>query len=206
MSSCPRTTSESASICAASALSSTTRIRSPAVAGRRACRRGVRRGSSGSPASAASGRRIANVAPRPLPSLCASTVPPCASTRLFTMARPSPSPPSERSISWRSCANRSKMRGSISGAIPPPLSDTVTRARDGLAVGRRRDHAACGRCTSPRWSSRLATTWQARARRRRPPDPAGRRTVSACRRLLDRRARHLDRLGDDVGEVDAARA
>ena len=46
-----------------------------------------------------SGRRMVNSAPRPFPSLFATTDPPCASTRLRTIARPRPNPPADRSIS-----------------------------------------------------------------------------------------------------------
>src|SRR5262249_1573793 len=51
----------------------------------------------------------------------ASTVPPCACTMLFTMARPSPDPPRAPST----CQYRSKTCGSASGAMPTPVSVTT---------------------------------------------------------------------------------
>ena len=65
--------------------------------------------------SATAGRRTTNSLPFPGPSLRADTEPPCSSTRLRTIVRPRPSPPCDRSSACRSCTNRSKMCGSISG-------------------------------------------------------------------------------------------
>ena len=65
-----------------------------------------------------------NSLPVPGPSLRAETDPPCSSTRLRTIVRPMPRPPCERSSACRSCTNRSKMCGSISGAMPIPVSRT----------------------------------------------------------------------------------
>ncbi len=55
-------------------------------------------GRPGTSAGSAIGSRIRNVAPRPSPSLAASTLPPCRSTMCLAMARPRPRPPCERVI------------------------------------------------------------------------------------------------------------
>ena len=127
---CPRACRESASNRAASGLSSTTRTRSPGTAEETGAGTATEPVPNSRAGRAANGSRMLNRAPRFLPSLCASTLPPCARIKLFTIANPKPSPPSERSISWRSCANRSKMRGSMSGAIPRPVSITLNTAWD----------------------------------------------------------------------------
>jgi len=67
---------------------------------------------------AASGSRTANSLPRLRPSLCAVTDPPCSSTRLLTSVRPMPRPPCARSRDDSACTNISKIRSSISGAMP----------------------------------------------------------------------------------------
>jgi hypothetical protein len=56
-----------------------------------------------------------NLAPRPIPSLAASIVPPCCSTRFFTIARPSPGPVAGE-IS--PCRNGSNTCGRKSGWMP----------------------------------------------------------------------------------------
>ena len=65
-----------------------------------------------------------NSAPRPSPSLRASTRPPCISTSRFTSVSPMPRPPSARSSVRSACVNRSKTCGSRFGAIPSPVSRT----------------------------------------------------------------------------------
>src|SRR5262249_7157760 len=64
---------------------------------------GAAPGTSAPPACC--GSRTVKVAPRSLPSLWASTVPPCSSTNPLAIARPSPSPPVLRSRPWSACVN-----------------------------------------------------------------------------------------------------
>src|ERR1022692_4641317 len=66
---------------------------------------------------------------------CTVIVPPCASTRPFTMYRPRPAPP--RRLARQNCR---KMRGTSSGATPSPSSRTATAteptsANPGVAAG-----------------------------------------------------------------------
>ena len=71
---------------------------------------------------AMTGSRTVNSAPRPGPSLCTVTVPPCISVSRRTSARPIPSPPCARSDFECTCVNSSKIFGISSGAIPIPVS------------------------------------------------------------------------------------
>ena len=72
-------------------------------------------GSSGGAAAAVAARLVpfdigsdtVNMLPRPMPSLCAVTVPPCISTSRFTRGRPMPSPPPDFSRVRVSCMKRS---------------------------------------------------------------------------------------------------
>ncbi|EAU65834.1 hypothetical protein STIAU_5686 [Stigmatella aurantiaca DW4/3-1] len=73
---------------------------------------------------ARSGRRTVKVAPVPGPSLCTSTVPPCSSTMVRTMASPSPSPPCPRPV--LPCRKRSKTCGKKPASMPLPVSLTVS--------------------------------------------------------------------------------
>ena len=132
------------------------------------------------------GRRISNSLPLPGPSLRAVAVPPWSWTRLFTSASPRPRPPSFRSVLRWPCTKMSKMRGSRSGAIPTPLSLTVTTTSPPSAVART--------ATSPPGSvyraafvSRLATTCASRTTSpsTRSP-PAGTSIVRRCRRCSSR--------------------
>ena len=59
-------------------------------------------GGSDADRSGETGNRTTNVAPFPTPSLRASMLPPCSSTRCLTIARPSPSPPCAR-VTVASC-------------------------------------------------------------------------------------------------------
>ena len=85
----------------------------------------VRPGSAGGPRTRCRGRG---------PSLCASTVPPCISTSVFTSVRPMPRPSRERSSDVSTCVNISKTRGSFSAAMPMPLSLTRITACVALAL------------------------------------------------------------------------
>ena len=69
---------------------------------------------------------MVNSLPAPGPGLPARTLPPCISTRCLTSVRPMPSPPCDRSSVRSTCVNISKIRGSISGGMPTPLSRTLT--------------------------------------------------------------------------------
>ena len=86
------------------------------------------------------GKDTVNVAPRPSPGLAASTVPPCLPTSSRTIAKPSPRPPCNRVVELSACRNRSKITGSMSSAIPTPLSmNRITacdRARSNCTVTR----------------------------------------------------------------------
>ena len=77
------------------------------------------------------------VLPWPRPRLWAATCPPCSSTRLFTIVRPTPRPPSVRARERSPWVKRSKILGSISGGMPDtivldPDDDLLpfTRGRD----------------------------------------------------------------------------
>ena len=69
-----------------------------------------------------------NVAPRPPPSLRASTEPSCISTRLLTMESPSPRPPWRRVVEASACRKRSNTNGRKLGSMPCPLSLTLISA------------------------------------------------------------------------------
>ena len=83
-----------------------------------------------------SGRRTTNSLPCSSPALLGLTVPPCISTRFFTSVRPMPSPPCERVAAWSTCTNRSKILGSMSGAMPMPVSRTRSTASRPSRSGR----------------------------------------------------------------------
>ena len=69
-----------------------------------------------------------NVVPSPSPSLCALTLPPCASTSCRTIDSPSPRPPYARRVDPSAWVNGSNMCGRNSGRIPTPSSLTVSSA------------------------------------------------------------------------------
>src|SRR5215471_9949030 len=122
--SCPRFRRRLASPSRRSSLSSTTRIRrlSP---GSGSGTPAVGAGASTAPAPECSrGSRTTNVLPFPGPGLKARTVPPCISTKRRTSVSPIPRPPWERSSVLSAWAKRSKIRGSICGSIPTPVSAT----------------------------------------------------------------------------------
>ena len=141
------------------------------------------------------GRRTTNSLPRPGPSLRASTVPPCISTRLFTSVRPMPSPPCERSPARGRPGRTGRRRGAACpAAMPMPVSRTRSTASPPSRRGRQPDPARPARCTWRRCSAGC-----------RPPAPAasGRRPAAAARRgsatvrswplRLDQRPGRLDR-------------
>ena len=72
------------------------------------------------------GSRTVNSLPWPSPALRAQISPPCISTRLFVSDRPMPSPPWARSSAVLDCPNISKMCGICAGAMPMPVSWTMT--------------------------------------------------------------------------------
>ena len=69
----------------------------------------------------------------PSPSLAAEIEPPCNSTRLRAIARPSPSPPARRAAVTSPCSKASKMRARADpGGCRGPVSVTTTRMRPGV--------------------------------------------------------------------------
>src|SRR5204863_529293 len=72
-----------------------------------------------------SGKVKVNVLPRPI-ALSTQIRPPCSSTNRFASARPRPVPSRERSEARRACWDSSRTRSWSSGAMPIPVSRTVT--------------------------------------------------------------------------------
>ena len=107
-------------------------VRAPGPAGQRRPRRVAPGRRAGRPRCAAAGPPVSrsrgvpagmvnrNSAPPP-GAWCTAIVPPCASTRPFTMNRPRPAPP--RRLTRQNCRNT---RGASSGAMPCPWSRTET--------------------------------------------------------------------------------
>ena len=148
--------------------------------------------------STAAGTRTANSLPRPGPSLCADTEPPWRSTRFRTIVNPMPSPPCDRSMAWRSWTNRSKMRGSISGAMPMPVSRTRSTTSSSTRSAADRDAARRAGVYLAALVRRFETTWLRRvgspstrdrvvARPRSTCDCAARAAGSPSRWLWPRR-------------------
>ena len=129
----PALASSSHSISRLSALSSTTTIVARSRSGRAdsRARPAIRLPRGVGPAAA----RTTNSLPRPSPSLCAVTVPPCIATSERTSVRPTPSPPAARSSVRLDCTNRSNTESSMfarnAGAV-------VAHADHGVAVASRR--------------------------------------------------------------------
>ena len=145
--------------------------------------------------AAQGGRRTTNSLPRPGPSLWAvdrrrrASRPGC-----LTSVRPMPRPPCERSRRRSACVNRSKIRGSISAAMPMPVSRTRTHGLVALPLGRQPDAAA-------RLGVLGGVVQQVAEHLRQPgrvglqPDrPVGQRDGQLVPALLDQRAAGLDRL------------
>ena len=77
--------------------------------------------------ASATGNRTMNSLPLPTPSLFASTLPPCISTRFRTSVSPIPSPPCARRSGRVRPARTSRRRAAASrAAMPMPVSRTVT--------------------------------------------------------------------------------
>src|SRR5688572_7144881 len=74
------------------------------------------------PSASAAGSVTRNRAPRPSPSLCASIVPPCNSTRWRTIASPSPRPRLGSEPDGVPCRNGSNTCGRNPGSMPMPVS------------------------------------------------------------------------------------
>ena len=129
---------------------------------------------------ATSGSRTTNSLPLPSPSLWASTVPPCISTRFFTSVRPMPSPPCDRVAAWSTCTNRSKTAGQHVGGDPDagvPHPQAPPRRRPVPAVSQMRPP---GSVYLAALVSRLPTTWASRTgSASRGSDSAGRRHVKS---------------------------
>ena len=102
----------------------------------------------------------------------------------------------------RSWTNRSKIRGSISGAMPMPRVAHAEHDLVAVALGGRRDAAAASVYFAA-LVSRFATTCARRAASPSTTEPASAPpTRELVRALLEQRARHLDRLRHDVGQLD----
>ncbi len=143
-----------------------------------------------------------NSLPLPGPSLRADTVPPWRSTRLRTIVRPMPRPPCERSSACRSWTNRSKMRGSTSGEMPMPVSRTEQHDLVVHSLRAHRDHAIGRRVLGG--VGQQVGDHLAQARRVAVDAQAAPRHVHLQRvlPLLEQRAGHLDRLRDDLRDLD----
>ena len=145
---------------------------------------------------------MANSEPAPRPPLVADTLPPCSSTRLRTIARPRPRPPRDRSSVCGCCTKRSKIRGSMSGSMPLPVSATrsTTSPPSAAAVT---EIAPPGSVYFAAFVSRFDTTCARRAASPSTINPcAGHVDTQIVALLLEQRARHLDRARDDVGDLD----
>ena len=90
---------------------------------------------AGISALAAVGSHTRNSLPFPGPALLASIRPPCSSTSFLASARPRPIPPRARPSDDSTCANISKICGSISAGIPNRCPEPIT-ARRRLFAGR----------------------------------------------------------------------
>ena len=151
-----------------------------------------------------SGRRIRS----PCPGLRSSrdTRPPCISVSSRTSVRPIPSPPWDRSIEESTWANISKTLGSISGAMPMPVSLTrkTTSPPSGLA-----SIVMCPPSSLyfAALFSRLARTCSSRVGS--PAigiGPGGDGDGQSVPAAFDERAHRLDRPRDDRRGVEAFRA
>ena len=94
-------------------------------------------------ASAASPRSVAsvgsvtmNVEPRPTPSLCAVTRPPCPTTMIRASASPSPKVVWSRGVAPGCCRNGSNTCGRNAGSIPAPVSLMMSDTSLGPRVAR----------------------------------------------------------------------
>ena len=132
--------------------------RTPAAPAAAAAKRRGRRGGS-RPRPAAGGRRT-RCRGRAL-RCCATTVPPCSSTRVRTSVRPMPRPPSARTSVRSACLKRSKISGSSSGSMPTPVSRNESTASppSALRVTSTRPPAGVYLMALVR---RLETTWSRR--------------------------------------------
>ena len=113
-----------------------------------------------------------------------------------------PSPPWAFVEAWSTCTNNSKMRGSMSGAIPMPLSRTRSTAMSPSrsAVSQMRPP---GSVYLAAFVSRLPTTWASRTgSASSSSDSDGRRTLNSMPLGVHERLHRLDRTGDDRGEFD----
>ena len=88
--------------------------------------------------SSPSGTRTVNAAARARASLSTSTEPPCSSASSATSARPMPVPSCVRERAPTTRWKRSNSRSWSAGAMPMPVSATVSSRR--VAVGRRSAH------------------------------------------------------------------
>ena len=147
-----------ASDCAASSLSSTTRMRVGAGDDVGA----IAAGGAGTAAAASTiGKVTVKREPRPMPSLSTAIVPPWSSTRFLAIARPRPRPPLARCSACSPWTKRSKMRGASSAVMPTPSSSTRR-----TALSPSRPSSIAIRCSARENLTalviRLQTTWVSR--------------------------------------------
>ena len=182
---------------APSSLSSTTRMRIAAVAAAAAARSdwsGAGRRPWPRPRSPAAGARRTRCRGRGR--RCApSTVPPCSSTRLRTIASPSPSPPCG---SIDRLALLHEQIEDVRQHLRRDADAVVAHAQHDLAAVGARRRRRCGRraaCTWRRWSGGCETTWLSRVRSPRTARPrGGTSSVQRVRPLLEAAGCHLERL------------
>ena len=147
------------------------------------------------------GNRTVKDAPRPGPSLCAVTDPPCNDTRLLTMARPRPSPPRH----GRAPAGPARTSRRSSAACRPRCRCRCRHAEHDLVALAAPGHGD----PAARLGVLRGVRQQVRNHLGEPAEvgvhgQAALRDVDVERvpLLLEQRARHLDRLRDDVCELD----
>src|SRR5689334_3800328 len=98
-----------------------------------------------------------NCEPRPTPALSAVTLPPCSSTRFFTIPNPKPVEPSESALrkGWETGGRKAGMMAMAvtvtTTTVDVSLHVTETRTRPPAAVN------------FTAFDSRLTTTWRSRA-------------------------------------------
>src|SRR5258705_470335 len=162
---CPHSSSNAASVTAASRLSSTTSTRrGGAVAEAFA-------GFAGAGAPSRAGSDTVKVVPRPGPGLSTSISPSWSSTSRRTSVRPIPSPPCCRVRASSPWTNGSKMRQRISGAMPTPLSLTRTNACPSRDSTSSRMSPPSGVYFTA-LNTRFDTIWASRVRSAFPPGPS----------------------------------
>ena len=145
-------------------------------------------------------------APARAPRSARRSTPPCISTSRRTSVRPIPRPPCERSIVCSTWVNTSKILGSISGAMPTPLSPTSTTTSPPSRRAESRIRPPSGVYLAA-LVRRLTSTCSSRdgsASTGSGPGPTS--TSSACRRASICGRTDLDGPRDGRGQVERLRA